>query len=348
VSLDEERAAHNGAQDIWDIPPGRPSTSMERELQLGSSLWHSCKQRFITRTDCSRETSHINYEGLYSYSCAVLCKLAQLHGAIHNSRSDDPLVLHVNTCCYSLRFGNTYRELYVYCHAGVLSNIQSFFEISDSTAGLLQTGMRMHLIKKNPHSWSIFHLELFENKFSSMSCKWTEKHYWFLHIHRLWNWHTCMHVHTSVWHLLFPPQQFSFACHIDSVVVFFTLINLFELIVSVKTNSILPASTGIKRVSSSKVLLIKCTWLIDHQQLWAPLWNNNYLREAIVAAHQSEKHYKAISNLFGVHHCTETKIIHKWKTFKTLVNLPGRPSRFIPKSKTQELQLRLYRPQLAC
>jgi len=37
----------------------------------------------------------------------------------------------------------------------------------------------------------------------------------------------------------------------------------------------------------------------------------NYLREAIVAAHQSGKGYKAISKLFGVHPFTERKIIHK-------------------------------------
>jgi len=39
------------------------------------------------------------------------------------------------------------------------------------------------------------------------------------------------------------------------------------------------------------------------------------------ADHQSGKGYKVISKLFGVHHSTEGKIIHKWKTFKTAFNL---------------------------
>jgi len=46
------------------------------------------------------------------------------------------------------------------------------------------------------------------------------------------------------------------------------------------------------------------------------------LRETIVASHQSGKGYKAISKLFGVHHCRVRKIIHKWTTFKTAVNIP--------------------------
>jgi len=55
---------------------------------------------------------------------------------------------------------------------------------------------------------------------------------------------------------------------------------------------------------------------------------SNDLREAIVAAHQSGKGYKAISKLPGVRHSTEKKIIHKWKTFRTAVNLP---SKFTPR-----------------
>ena len=42
------------------------------------------------------------------------------------------------------------------------------------------------------------------------------------------------------------------------------------------------------------------------------------LRETIVAAHQSEKGYEAISKLFGVPHSTAREIIHKRKTFQTL------------------------------
>jgi len=38
---------------------------------------------------------------------------------------------------------------------------------------------------------------------------------------------------------------------------------------------------------------------------------SNDLREAVVAAHQSGKNYKNISKLFGIHHSTERKIIHK-------------------------------------
>jgi len=74
------------------------------------------------------------------------------------------------------------------------------------------------------------------------------------------------------------------------------------------------------------------------------------LREATAAAHKSPKGYKAISKLFGVHHSTVRNIIHKWKTFKTAVNLlrSGRPSKFTPRSDPQELHLRLYRPKLAC
>uniref|UniRef100_A0A3Q4HHQ0 Uncharacterized protein n=1 Tax=Neolamprologus brichardi TaxID=32507 RepID=A0A3Q4HHQ0_NEOBR len=40
-----------------------------------------------------------------------------------------------------------------------------------------------------------------------------------------------------------------------------------------------------------------------------------------VAAHQSEKGYKIISNQFKVYHSTVRKIIHKWKTFKTVARL---------------------------
>jgi len=60
---------------------------------------------------------------------------------------------------------------------------------------------------------------------------------------------------------------------------------------------------------------------------------SNDLGEAIVAAHRSGKGYKIISKLFGVHLSTERKIIYKWKTFRTAVNLPrsGRPSKFAPR-----------------
>ena len=50
---------------------------------------------------------------------------------------------------------------------------------------------------------------------------------------------------------------------------------------------------------------------------------SNDLREAIVAAHQSGKGYMVISKQF--HYCTERKIFHKWKTFKT-VDIPASSS----------------------
>ncbi|MEE6521276.1 hypothetical protein FKM82_019399 [Ascaphus truei] len=68
---------------------------------------------------------------------------------------------------------------------------------------------------------------------------------------------------------------------------------------------------------------------------------SNDLREAIVAAHQSEKGYKAISKQFKVYHSTVRKIIQKWKTFKTIDNLPrsGRPNKFTPKLRCLVKQL---------
>ena len=84
----------------------------------------------------------------------------------------------------------------------------------------------------------------------------------------------------------------------------------------------------------------------------------NDLREVNVSAHQSGKGYKAISKVFGVHHFAERKIIHKRITFKIVASLlrSGCPGKFTRWSdcnsqrnlkKTQELHLRLYRPQLA-
>lgn len=43
---------------------------------------------------------------------------------------------------------------------------------------------------------------------------------------------------------------------------------------------------------------------------------SNGLRETIVAV-QSGKGYEAISKQFEIHHPTVSKIIHKWKAFKT-------------------------------
>lgn len=39
------------------------------------------------------------------------------------------------------------------CHIGVLTNIQKFFEISDSTAALLQTGMMMVFFDRHTQTY---------------------------------------------------------------------------------------------------------------------------------------------------------------------------------------------------
>jgi len=60
----------------------------------------------------------------------------------------------------------------------------------------------------------------------------------------------------------------------------------------------------------------------------------NEPREAIVAPHQSKKGYEDISKEFRLHHSTVRKIIHKWKTFNAVANLPwsGRSSKFATRS----------------
>lgn len=93
----------------------------------------------------------------------------------------------------------------------------------------------------------------------------------------------------------------------------------------------LTASTGIKKVSSRQVLLIKCIWLNYFKQVWTPLWKQmlcfpalehlGWKTSAIVAAHQSTKGYKAIFKQSEVHHSTVRTIIHKWKTFKMVTDL---------------------------
>jgi len=86
---------------------------------------------------------------------------------------------------------------------------------------------------------------------------------------------------------------------------------------------------------------------------------SSYLREAISAAHQSGKSYKVTSEQFVVHPSTMAEKVHKRKTIKTVASFPrsGRPSKITPRSdcemlretaNTQEIHLRLYRPQLAC
>ena len=87
---------------------------------------------------------------------------------------------------------------------------------------------------------------------------------------------------------------------------------------------------------------------------------SNDLREAVVAAHQSVKGYKAINKLCGVHHATERKrlftsgkLSRLWPVFSAAdvpaSSLQGQTVRCSEKlQKTQELHLRLDGPQLAC
>jgi len=74
---------------------------------------------------------------------------------------------------------------------------------------------------------------------------------------------------------------------------------------------------------------------------------SNDLGEAIVVALQSGRDYKVVSDLFGVHHSTERKIIHKWKEFKTAVNLPrnGRPRKFTSRSNFTMLRETAKKPK---
>ena len=58
--------------------------------------------------------------------------------------------------------------------------------------------------------------------------------------------------------------------------------------------------------------------------------------------------YKVISKDFGVHHSTERKIIHKWKTLKTVANVPrsGRPSKFTSRSDRCNAQRNCKKPSI--
>lgn len=85
----EGRAASYGATGISHILQGHPSTPMEPAFQLQSTLWLFCKQPGVSRTRCWGETCHIAQARLCHYVCALLRQLAQLHGAVHNSRLDD-------------------------------------------------------------------------------------------------------------------------------------------------------------------------------------------------------------------------------------------------------------------
>lgn len=62
--------------------------------------------------------------------------------------------------------------------------------------------------------------------------------------------------------------------------------------------------------------------------------------EKMVAAHQYGNGYKTISKQFGVQCSTVKEIIHKRKTFKTVVNLPkiGHPSKSTQESDCMMLR----------
>lgn len=83
----------------------------------------------------------------------MLYQLAQLHGAVHNSRLDEVLCINDNTTSQQIPYSacnlvmsriNCLVFLFCFLYVGVLTVIQKYFDISDSTAGLLQTGMMMH------------------------------------------------------------------------------------------------------------------------------------------------------------------------------------------------------------
>lgn len=148
---------------------------MESGFQLWTALWVLCKQPGITYTRCKGKTSHITQTGPYSCSCALLHQLAQLHGTVHNSRLDDSSQIlwawqhqlstnTLNTVCNLV--GLTYTLFY--CHLGVLFNIQKFFDISDSTAGLLQTGTVMQFLDTLTHT----HADTCTHNLCNVCCKW--------------------------------------------------------------------------------------------------------------------------------------------------------------------------------
>lgn len=61
------------------------------------------------------------------------------------------------------------------------------------------------------------------------------------------------------------------------------------------------------------------------------------LRKKVVEAHQSGKGYKLISKALGLSKTTVRAILHKWKKFGTVMNLPrsGRPPKILPKTRRE-------------
>lgn len=81
---------------------------------------------------------------------------------------------------YCLCFGGSYSELYLSIRLGVLIDIQSFFGIKDSTAGLLQTGQTIHILEKHPETTCMWFLFLLEINAKNMCCKPLAEHSWLM------------------------------------------------------------------------------------------------------------------------------------------------------------------------
>ena len=64
------------------------------------------------------------------------------------------------------------------------------------------------------------------------------------------------------------------------------------------------------------------------------------MRNKVIDIYQSGKGYKAISKALGLQRTTVRAIIHKWRKFGTVVNLPrsGRPTNITPRAQQRLIQ----------
>ncbi len=64
------------------------------------------------------------------------------------------------------------------------------------------------------------------------------------------------------------------------------------------------------------------------------------MRNKIVDMYQSGKDYKVISKALGLQRTTVRAIIHKWRKFVTVLNLPrsGRPTEITPRAQRHLIQ----------
>ncbi len=71
------------------------------------------------------------------------------------------------------------------------------------------------------------------------------------------------------------------------------------------------------------------------------------MRNRIVDMYQSRKGYKAISKALGLQRTTIRAIIHKWRKFGTVVNLPrsGRPTKITPRAQRRLIQEVIKEPR---